>query len=69
MKKSLIFIFGLALLMAGCKAHLPVAQQGGTGNRFKCLLTVQRLSLQKLLKPRKPVAKGHSMLSLLVPET
>ena len=29
MKKSLIFIFGLALLMAGCKAHLPVAQQGG----------------------------------------
>ena len=86
MKKSLIFIFGLALLMAGCKAHLPVAQQGGmvktmllicyslvrmnmAGNRFKCLLTVQRLSLQKLLKPRKPVAKGHSMLSLLVPET
>ena len=31
MKKSLIFIFGLALLMAGCKAHLPVAQQGGSG--------------------------------------
>lgn len=29
MKKSLIFIFGLALLMVGCKAHLPVAQQGG----------------------------------------
>ncbi|MBO6253919.1 MAG: hypothetical protein J6O49_09755 [Bacteroidaceae bacterium] len=29
MKKSLIFIFGLALLMTGCRAHLPVAQQGG----------------------------------------
>ena len=76
MKKSLIFIFGLALLMVGCKAHLPVAQQGGKDDvayllfvGFKCLLTVQPLSLQKLLKPRKPVAKGHSMLSQLVPET
>ena len=29
MKKSLLFIFGLALLMAGCRAHLPVTQQGG----------------------------------------
>ena len=29
MKKSLFLIFSLALLMAGCRAHLPVAQQGG----------------------------------------
>jgi hypothetical protein len=29
MKKSLLFIFGLALLVAGCRAHLPVTQQGG----------------------------------------
>ncbi len=29
MKKNLLFIIGLVLLMAGCRAHLPVAQQGG----------------------------------------
>ena len=79
MKKSLIFIFGLALLMAGCKAHLPVAQQGGKDDVAYLLFVgqkeyggeqvVQPLSLQKLLKPRKPVAKGLSMLSQLVPET
>jgi len=29
MKKSLFLILSLALLMVGCRAHLPVAQQGG----------------------------------------
>ncbi|MCR4766259.1 MAG: hypothetical protein K5856_08830 [Bacteroidaceae bacterium] len=29
MKKNLLLLFGLVLLLSGCRAHLPVAQQGG----------------------------------------
>ncbi len=29
MKKNLLFIVSVVLLMTGCRAHLPVAQQGG----------------------------------------
>ncbi len=29
MKKKLLFIVSVVLLMTGCRAHLPVAQQGG----------------------------------------
>ncbi len=29
MKKYVVFMVGLAMMMAGCRAHLPVAQQSG----------------------------------------
>ncbi len=43
MKKSLIFIFSLVLLMAGCRAHLPVAQQGGKDDAAYLLFVGQEV--------------------------
>ncbi len=43
MKKSLLFIFSLALLLAGCRAHLPVAQQGGKDDAAYLLFVGQEV--------------------------
>ncbi len=42
MKKSLFYILGLVLLMVGCRANLPVAQQGGKDDAAYLLFVGQK---------------------------